>query len=962
MTFWQDFHGPNSGYLFELYERYQQDPDSVDESTRAFFEGWQPVGEAQPALQAAGPGLEKAVAAANLAQAVRSYGHLAAHLDPLGVPPPGDPILQPEFHGLVADNLSQLPASVVGGPAAAGKANAAEAIQELRQVYSSRTGFDYSHIRYPEERDWLRESAESRCFRPPHDPINHGLLLEQLTKVEAFEHFLHRTFVGKTRFSIEGLDMMVPILEELLGAAAEDDICMVFLGMAHRGRLNVLAHVQSKSYARILAEFKDPGTGLSDRDEMGWMGDVKYHKGALRALESDETVDLLVCMPSNPSHLEHINPVLIGMARAADTDADRPGAPAFYPKASIPILIHGDGSFPGQGIVAETLNLSRLAGYQTAGTVHIIANNQLGYTATPEEARSTLYAADLAKGFKIPIMYVNADDPEACIEAARTAYAYRAKFQKDFVIDLIGYRRYGHNEGDEPSFTQPLLYEKIRSHKTVRQIWAEALEQQGLIEPGVGEALFQEGLQNLQKIYEELHQPEEHLDEPLPEPPPPGAARRVKTAVSLERLEELNRSLLSLPDGFTPNRKLIRGMERRTAIFDGLQKNRDGDTQKDGKSSRRKTSGEKSGEKRAPVDWAAAEELALATILEDGIPIRLTGEDAARGTFSHRHAVFVDVKTGQVHIPLQALPQAKASLEVINTPVTENATLGFEFGYNIQSPERLVIFEAQYGDFINVAQAIIDEFIVSARVKWGQTPSLVMLLPHGNEGQGPDHSSARPERFLQMAAGSLRLANPTTAAQYFHLLRRQAALLKTDPLPLVVLTPKGLLRHPLTASQPLDLAKGSWQPVLDDPNRKRSRKDVSRLILCSGRIYVDLISSDRYSQSGGTAVARVEQLAPFPEDDIGELLKAYPGLEEVFWVQEEPLNMGAWDYASSRLERLIDGRWPLQCVARQPSSSPAEGSAARYSANQRALIESAFASQKQAEKAGQEKKPNGGRS
>lgn len=924
----REFHGSNWGYILELYERYREDPQSVDPQTRAFFESWSPAAalelEAAPGVERArevdGLTVQKAVAVANLAQSIRSFGHLESQLDPLGSQPPGDPSLDPAVHGLSEDDLHSLPASLVGGPAADGKSSAFEAVQELRRIYSSTTGFDYSHIRNPEEREWLKEAAESGRFRHPKDPIDPQRLLDRLTQTEVFELFLHRMFPGKTRFSIEGLDMMLPILDEIVGAAAEEDVCMIFLGMAHRGRLNVLAHLQGMSYPKILAEFRDPGSSAIARVERGWMGDVKYHKGALKSLDNGEEVRLLICMPSNPSHLEHINPVIEGMARAADTQADIPGEPRFFPKASIPVLIHGDASFPGQGIVAETLNFSQLAGYYTAGTIHLIANNQLGYTAGTEEARSTLYAADLAKGFKIPVLYVNADDPEACIEAARTAFAYRAQFHKDFVIDLIGYRRYGHNEGDEPSFTQPQMYRRIREHATVRALWAEKLQARGLIDKKYADDLVQKRMADFQEVYDRLD-PKMDLDEPIPEPPPPGAARKVKTGVPLARLRSLNEALLTFPEDFKANRKLTRSMERRRKIFDG--------------------SNGAEGSK-ANIDWATAEELAFASLLEEGVPIRLTGEDAPRGTFSQRHAIFYDIEDEKKHIPLQKLPQARASFEVYNTPVTENATLGFEFGYNVQAPERLVIWEAQYGDFINVSQAIIDEFIVSARAKWGQLPSLVLLLPHGNEGQGPDHSSARLERFLQLAENNLRIANPTTAAQYFHLLRRQAALLKTDPLPLIVLAPKGLLRHPLVSSWAADLTGGSWQPVIDDAERREQREHVRCLLLCSGRVYVDLVSAEKREKSPQTAIARVEQLYPFPHEELASLLERYPALEQVIWVQEEPRNMGAWEFMNPRLSEIVRGRWPLRYVGRPRSSSPAEGSASWYAANQRALIEQAY--------------------
>ncbi len=915
MNIWQDFHGPNAGYVLELYERYRSDPASVDAATRAYFDQWTPP-PTTPTTPPT-PAIDKIVDVVNLAQAIREYGHLQAQLDPLGSPPPDDQALGLAAYGLTEEDLAQLPVSLIGGPLVERLSNALEAIQALRLVYSATTGYDYEHVRVTEEREWLRHMAESSQFRPPQDPINPQALLERLTRVEVFEHFLHRTFPGKTRFSIEGLDMLVPILDELVGAAAEADIGTVLIGMAHRGRLNVMTHVLNKPYAQILAEFKDPvGDNDTTRTELGWTGDVKYHKGARRAIKDGEMVELVVTLAPNPSHLEHINPVIIGMAKAAGTQVDQAGSPHFDPSVTLPIIIHGDTSFPGQGIVAETLNFSRLPGYSPGGTIHIIANNQLGFTTEPTAGRSTLYASDLAKGFKIPIVHVNADDPEACIEAARLAFAYTSQFEKDFLIDLVGYRRYGHNEGDEPRFTQPLLYQKIEAHPTVRQLWADILLERGLIEPSHPEALVNQQTQELQAIFEAL-QPKEEILEPQLEPPPAGAARRVPTAVPAERLRALNQALLQKPDSFTRHPKLERALERRQIALDPLDE--------------------------PTIDWALAEELAFASILEEGIAIRLTGEDVERGTFSHRHAVWYDAQNGQPFIPLQALPQAKAAFEVRNSPLSENAAIGIEYGYNIQAPDRLVIWEAQYGDFINAAQAIIDEFVVSGRAKWEQTPSLVLLLPHGYEGQGPDHSTGRLERFLQSAAETnIRIANCTAAAQYFHLLRRQAALLKTDPLPLIVMTPKSLLRHRLAASTPHELAEGRWQRVIDDTQARRQAKQVQRLILCSGKIFVDLVSSERRETSPAIAIVRVEQLYPFPTDDLQQVLESYPNLAEILWVQEEPKNMGAWSYAQVWLEEIVKGRWPLRYLGRPASSSPAEGSAAWHAVNQKALVEQAY--------------------
>ncbi|MGH9334548.1 MAG: 2-oxoglutarate dehydrogenase E1 component, partial [Vicinamibacteria bacterium] len=771
-------------------------------------------------------------------------------------------------------------------------------------------------LRDPSERGWLREAAESSRFRPPHDPIDPPALLERLTRVEAFEQFLHRTFPGKSRFSIEGLDMLVPILDEVIGAAAEEDIHHILIGIAHRGRLNVLAHVLNKPYSQILAEFKDPVRSRDFREAMGWTGDVKYHSGARKAVRGGKPVGLLVSVPPNPSHVEAIDPVVEGMARAAGTHVDSGGAARFDPSESLPILVHGDAAFPGQGVVAETLNLSRLPGYRTGGTFHVIANNQLGFTTDPEDAYSTLYASDLAKGFEIPVVHVNADDPEASIEAARIAFDYIRKFQKDFVVDLVGYRRYGHNEGDEPAFTQPLMYEKIPEHPTVRQLWARSLEERGVIEPGVAEALVRERMKELTHALETLS-PEEDLIEPYAEPPPPGAARHVDTETPLDRLRELNHQLLRMPEHFRLHPKLERAREKRRRVFE----------EPDERS----------------IDWATAEELAFATILQEGSAIRLTGEDAERGTFSQRHAVFHDRETGEQHVPLQALPLARGSFEVWNSPLTENAALGFEYGYNVQSPDRLVIWEAQYGDFINGAQVVVDEFLCSARAKWGQTPSIVLLLPHGHEGHGPDHSSGRLERFLQLAAEiNLRVANATTAAQYFHLLRMQAALLCTDPLPLIVMTPKSLLRHPLARSSPRELADGRFQRVLAEPDAAARVDDVRRLLLCSGKVYVDLVASEHRARRKDVAIVRLEQLYPFPEPDLRPALDRYSMLGEIVWVQEEPENMGAWEYVRPRLERMIEGRWPLTYIGRPRNASPAEGSLARHTANQETLVQQAF--------------------
>jgi len=908
----EQFAGVNAAYVLELYERYRQNPESVDPETRKAFESWTPETAPPPS---AGPGMDTrvVVGAANLVESIRRYGHLAAHLDPLGSVPVGDPSLSPRAHGITDDDLKRLPASLVGGPVAESSSNAYDAIEKLRRIYCSTTGFDYAHVFVPEEREWLRHAAESGRFLPPMDAGSTSSLLNRISQVEVFERFLHRTFPGKTRFSIEGLDMLVPILDEVICGAADSGTRQAVIGMAHRGRLNVLAHILQKPYAQILAEFKDPVATQALRLDLGWMGDVKYHAGARTSAPRGQ---MHVSMAPNPSHLEAVNPVVVGMARAAGTVAREPGSPRFEGASTLPILIHGDAAFPGQGIVAETLNLSRLAGYDTDGTIHIISNNQIGFTATPGESYSTSYASGLARGFKIPIVHVNADDPAACLEAARLAWEYRARFRRDFLIDLIGYRRHGHNEGDEPAFTQPLMYKAIDEHPTVRELFADTLIKQGTQTADSAAALVKKHFTKLEQTFASL-KPEQDFVPPISEPAPAGVAGRTETGVPLPRLREINESLLAAPAGFTFHKKLERGRQRRRAALVNPNER--------------------------SVDWATAEELAFATILADGIPIRFTGEDVERGTFSQRHAVFHDAATGLQFVPLQDFPQARASFEIHNSALSENAAIGFEFGYNIQEPDRLVIWEAQYGDFINSAQVILDQFVTSGRAKWGLQPSLVLLLPHGYEGQGPEHSSARPERFLQAAADiNLRLVNCTTAAQYFHLLRRQAALLRRDPLPLVVLTPKSLLRHPATLSTPVEFEEGRFYSVLDDAEARGRAPNVSRLVLCSGKVYVDLITSEQRQNASQVAICRVEQLYPFPKTSLREVLDGYPALRDVVWLQEEPENMGAWEFVRPLLEELIGDRCPLRYIGRARSSSPSEGSAAWHQLNQKVLIEQAF--------------------
>jgi 2-oxoglutarate dehydrogenase E1 component len=934
------FYGPNLGYVLELYEKYKEDPDSVDQRTRDFFETWRPPqtgtnGQHTSVSEASQVEVDKVVGAAKYIRAIRDFGHRAAQLDPLGTEPPGDPTLDPTFHDITEEDLEALPPSIINapgtGPIPRRTNTALGATEELKRIYCKTTGYDFGHIHVAEERFWLRDAVESERFNKVLEGEGAKRLLESLTRVDTLEKFLHKAFLGQKRFSVEGTDMVVPMLNQLARSACGAGTPEVVLGMAHRGRLNVLAHVLDKPYSKIFGEFQQPekGESTSAADRLGeaWVGDVKYHLGIRGFQLGEDQADqkVLVNLAPNPSHLEHVDPVVEGMARAAQETRDEAGAPRQDEEASLPVLIHGDAAFPGEGVVAETLNLYRLPGYRTGGTIHIITNNQLGFTTEKQDARSTTYASDLAKGYEIPVIHVNADDPEACLSAARFAYAYRETFRKDFMIDLIGYRRFGHNEGDEPAYTQPVMYEKIRSQPSVREIWAKELERRGIILPDEAEEM----VERVQDQMEEVRKgPSDNLDdeELLTDEPHTPLVDIPETAVSAERLAELNKSLLERPEGFASNPKLER-------LF---KKNR-GELNGDG----------------GGIDWAHAEALAFASILEEGTPIRLTGQDTERGTFSQRHSVLHDAETGEPYTPLQNLPQANASFAVHNSPLSEIAVLGFEYGYTLNAQEALVLWEAQYGDFANVGQPMIDQFIVSGQAKWGQTSGLVLLLPHGYEGQGPEHSSARLERFLQLAAhDNIRVANCTTAAQYFHLLRAQAVL-RDEQRPLVLMTPKSLLRHPLAASKLEELTQGKFRMVLNDEEMSESGRaeSVERLILCTGKIYTELIGSEAREEDDITAVARVEFLYPFPKEDVKAVIEGYPNLAEIVWAQEEPRNMGAWTFMEPRLRSLVDGELPIRYVGKPIRPSPAQGSKRFHDREHATMIRAAFKEAEETEEA-----------
>jgi 2-oxoglutarate dehydrogenase E1 component len=917
----RSFHGPNEGYVLELFERYRQDPSSVDEGWRSFFATYTPPAPSGAPQQvggdvATGAPLGTIVGAHELATAIRARGHTAARLDPLGSQPPGDPALEPATHGVDSQQLEQLPAGVVRGPVAARAANAAEAIRLLRETYAGTIGYEFEHVKSSVERDWLREAIETGRIHEPLDAARKRSLLERLSSVEGFERYLHRTFFGQKRFSVEGTDMLVPVLDEIIGRAGLAGTAEVVIGMAHRGRLNVLTHVLGKPYGMILAGFQGGARGATALAPDDFTGDVKYHMG----WEGTNTVGehgVRVRLMPNPSHLEFVNPVVMGMVRAAQDDTSQAGvAPTLDLSAALPVVVHGDAAFPGQGVVAETLNMSCLDGYTVGGTIHVIANNQVGFTTNPSASRSTSYASDLAKGFDIPVVHVNADDVEACVAVARLAHEYRHRFRKDFVIDLIGYRRWGHNEGDEPAFTQPRMYEVIRSHPTAREIWAKRLVEEGVVTAEEAEEALQAVFAQLDEARAAL--PDGREPQLAEKPSANGASFRpaeLQTGVAAATLTEINEALLAWPDGFRPNDRLAKQLERR-----------------------RDALGADGG-----IDWGHAETLAFGTLLRDGVPVRLTGQDVERGTFSHRHQVLHDSATGAAHRPLGSVPGARASFEICNSPLTEMAVVGFEYGYSVADPEVLVVWEAQFGDFANGAQVIIDQFLVAAHVKWEQTSGMVLLLPHGYEGQGPEHSSARLERFLQLAAqGNLRVVNCTTAAQYFHLLRRQAMLLDREPRPLVVMSPKSLLRHKEAAARLEQLVEGRFLPVIGDEDAAGREEEVTRLLLCSGKVFVDLIAAEGRADAANVALARVEELYPFPEEDLRAELSRYPSLREVVWVQEEPKNMGAWTFVESRLRELLGGEAELRYEGRPPRASPAEGYADKHAVEQARIVDAAW--------------------
>jgi 2-oxoglutarate dehydrogenase E1 component len=940
-----DVDGLNEGYASALLEQYLENPDAVPGEWRALFESGAsdlvashpglarlvellredgngniaapapaaaplpapvatasesaPAPPAAPAAPAAAPAPDEtllaAIAAAMaLVTAYRTHGHLAARLDPLGSEPVGDPALEPERREpKLTEELQRLIPAEILGVHVPGE-TLADALPQLREVYCGTSAYEIEHIADHEQRVWLRTVIESRRYHHTLSADDRRRLLERLTEVEGFERYLRRAFLGQKQFSVEGLDAMVPMLDEAIALTAEEGGHEVVLGMAHRGRLNVLAHVLGRPYETLLREFEGERTlEAVVADPEGGTGDVKYHLGA-EGTRRTPAGEITVTLASNPSHLEAVDPVVEGRTRAEQTD--RSTRTGFVDSSvAMAVQIHGDAAFPAQGVVAETLNLADLDGYSTGGTLHLIANNQIGFTTEPADARSTRYSSDLAKGFDLPIIHINADDPEAALSAVRLAMGFRLRFCTDIVIDLVGYRRHGHNEQDEAAYTQPLMAARIEQQPSVREQYARTLIEEGVVTQEDVEAMTARVDTTLKEAHQRL---KTTFGQGVPAVAyegriPASTGAEVVTAVGGERLRALNDELLRVPDGFTVNPKLAKQLERRRSALD-----------------------------EGGIDWGQAEELAFASLLVEGIPIRLTGQDTERGTFSHRHLVLHDAQNGQAYAPIQNLNEAAASLEIHNSPLSEEACLGFEYGYSVAAPEALVAWEAQFGDFVNGAQVAIDQFIVSGLSKWGQTSRLTLLLPHGYEGNGPEHSSARLERFLQLAAQeNIRIVNCTTAAQYFHLLRRQA--LDPSARPLVVMTPKGLLRLKPAASALSELAESSFRPVLGDATVDPGR--VRRLVLCSGKVYYDLLGHESRGQADWIAVGRLEQLYPFPVAEAAELVQSFPQLEELVWAQEEPQNMGPWRAIRHRLEEALSEGVRLRYVGRPWRASPSEG-------------------------------------
>ena len=956
--------GVSPAYLQSLYARYSSDPSSVEPQWQRWFEGasemvsgpsWQrsnwppsdtdaltagldptqaaidkpangkaataptaPAGKPAPVSEdAIRQASQDVVRAMMLIRTYRVRGHLAADLDPLGIHRrdlPED--LTPEFHGL--DPNSDRPI-YLDGALGFKTATVREIVDVLRRNYCGHVGLEYMHINDLAERRFLQERMEGKDAEIAFTPEGKQAILGKVIQAEQWEKFLARKYVGTKRFGLDGGESMVPALEAVIKYGGQFGISQIVVGMAHRGRLNVLSNVMGKPYRAIFSEFAG---GSANPEDVGGSGDVKYHLGTSSDREFDG-VKVHLSLVANPSHLEAVDPVVLGKVKAEQTAiGDSEGAKV------LPVLLHGDAAFAGQGIVAECFGFSDLPGYDTGGCLHFVINNQIGFTTSPRFARSSPYPSDVAKIVQAPILHVNGDDPEAVTFACKLAIEYRQRFRRDIVIDMWCYRRFGHNEGDEPSFTQPLMYAKIRKHRAVSEIYAERLEREGVVDPKQVEEMQRAYVATLEDEFEAA---KSYLPNKadwfggrwsgLGRPDTPETERRnVVTAIKPEVMDEIGRIITTVPEGFTIHKTLQRVLDAKKAMFE-------------------------SGE---GFDWATAEALAFGTLVKEGHQVRLSGQDSGRGTFSQRHAVWRNQETGERYIPLCNIAGDKENpgrFEVRDSPLSEFGVLGFEYGYASADPRSLVLWEAQFGDFVNGAQVIIDQFIAAGEVKWLRANGLVMLLPHGYEGQGPEHSSARPERFLQLCAeDNMQVANCTTPANYFHILRRQ--MLRDFRKPLIMMTPKSLLRHKMAVSSAGDFTGDSHFKRIMSDTAPPADRDVRRLVLCSGKVAYDLIEARDKAGSSDTTIVRIEQLYPFPSEPLVERLKRMTNLEEVVWAQEEPRNNGAWFFVDPLIEQCLGeaGVKPKRAryAGRAASASPATGLAKRHAAEQAALIADAL--------------------
>ena len=917
----------NLAFVESLYRDYLRDPDAVPREWRGYFEqmgkdgglpatlgpSFHPASIFNPGNGAGAAAYVDAQSAAlqdRVSQLIRNYrvrGHIVARVDPLGCLPPEPPELGLEFYGFSAGDLDRRFSCETLDPGCVLRLR--EILERLKNTYCRSIGVQFMHIDDLATREWLQRRMEGTQNRLQLTRAEQTRILTKLTDAVIFEEFIQKKFVGAKSFSLEGGESLIPLLDLAIERAAEHGIEEIVFGMAHRGRLNVLANIIGKSARQIFREFED-----KDPEFYGGGGDVKYHLGYSQTYKTAQGGEIYLALMFNPSHLEFVNPVALGRMRAKQ---DRVGDS--QRARGMVVLIHGDASFAGEGVVQETLNLSQLEAYTTGGTLHIIVNNQIGFTTDPAEGRSSVYATDVAKMLQIPIFHVNGEDPEAVAQVVRLAMDFRREFKRDVVIDMYCYRRRGHNETDEPSFTQPLMYRAIERRMTVRDGYLEhLLDLKELTRAEADEIAARRRADLEAELSVARREPARGADMfggvwKGYRGGPEKDAGEIETGMERERLAALLEALARAPEGFHPHPKLKRMLKARSDMARG----------------------------KAPLDWSAAEALAFASLATGGIRMRLTGQDTARGTFSQRHAVLHDFENGNRYVPLQKLAPDQAPVEIYNSPLSEIGVMGFEYGYSIGCPDGLVLWEAQFGDFVNAGQVIVDQFMASAEDKWRRLSGLVLLLPHGFEGMGPEHSSARFERFLQLGAkDNLQVVYPTTPAQYFHVLRRQ--VLRPWRKPLVVLTPKSLLRHPLVVSNLEECAAGRFHRVLADSNPDL-RADAKGVLLCSGKIYYELIKKRADLNPKGAGIVRLEQLYPFPADDLRSALASYPAGTRVVWVQEEPENMGAWRYLRALLgERLFD-RFPLACVARSESASPATGSASSHKREQERLLRTAFA-------------------